>query len=363
MSKKILLVCDDEAIKNLAVVVFKTWGYQPVVASDAQDGFQKARTEKPSIIVLDLNSSKIRSSDFCHALKNRPETSNMPIIMLTEGADDYLPKPFNINELKLRIQRLFWKAQQQTQQDDAKSVSVASVSIELSHTGCLELDELTGGGFPKGSNILLLGEVGSGKSVFCRNFVMAGLQNNEPCLYVSIDDSPLLIRRELTRMMGNPIDDYENNHKFCFVDAYNWGGGQLEYQEKFAIKGNLNLNNLSSLIIDASDYIGQNIQSKAGGRRIIDSLTSLLVNFDLGAIQKFIYPIIRTAGIYGNAMTVFVLEAGTADERIINNIRYLMDGVIEMKRTEEGKFLRIAHMKWVSYKRDWIKVDRFYVKL
>ena len=355
MSKEILLVCDDEAIKNLAGVVIKTWGYKPIMALDAQDGFQKARALKPSLIIVDLNSSRIKSSDFCRALKNRNETTNIPILLLTEGADDYLPKPFNINELKLRIQRLFWKAQPQSQ-DDAKTVIISPVTIELSHTGCLELDELTGGGFPKGSNILLLGEVGSGKSVFGRNFITAGLQNNESCLYVSVDDSPLLVIRGLTRLLGNTIDDYEKNHKFCFVDAYNWGGGQLEYQEKFAIKGNLNLNNLSSLITDASDYIGQNINSKSGGRRIIDSITSLLVNFDLGAIQKFLYPILRTANSYGNVMTVFALEAGTADERIINNIRYLMDGVIEMKRTEEGKFLRIAHMKWVRYKRDWMKL-------
>jgi len=59
-----------------------------------------------------------------------------------------------------------------------------------------------------------------------------------------------------------------------------------------------------------------------GGLRIIDSISSLLINFDLPAVQRFINQIGRTAFAFGGVTTLFIIEQGTVSDQVINNIKY-----------------------------------------
>ena len=85
-------------------------------AADGEEALAKTFTEKPHMILLDLRLPKIDGYQVCQTLKGNPITSGIPIIMVTAlnttpnkvkgiefGADDYIDKPFDLNELAARI--------------------------------------------------------------------------------------------------------------------------------------------------------------------------------------------------------------------------------------------------------------------
>ncbi len=127
MSKaNVLLVEDNGAQADLIREFLEKNAYSVFWAKDGMSAFKAAKTEKIDIILLDRILPDIEGSDVCRWLKLDPVTRGIPIIMLTakdtvndkvmgleSGADDYLPKPFDENELNARIYvRLRIKAQQ-----------------------------------------------------------------------------------------------------------------------------------------------------------------------------------------------------------------------------------------------------------
>ncbi|MHC4885680.1 MAG: response regulator transcription factor [Planctomycetota bacterium] len=108
----ILVVDDEEDVQALLTKCFNHQGWNVIVASDGNDCIEKARAEKPDVIVLDIIMPKLDGYHACHWLKNDPELKNIPIIMLTAktepfqqekgemvGADAYFCKPCDLNEL------------------------------------------------------------------------------------------------------------------------------------------------------------------------------------------------------------------------------------------------------------------------
>lgn len=115
-----ILVCDDERhIVRLIQVNLERHGYQVVTAYDGKEGLEKARAEKPDLMVLDVMMPYMDGFEVLKTLKREPETENLPVIMLTAkaqdkdvfegyhyGADMYLTKPFNPMELISFVKRI-----------------------------------------------------------------------------------------------------------------------------------------------------------------------------------------------------------------------------------------------------------------
>ena len=110
---KILVVEDDSSIKNLIVTTLKAHDYQYLVAMDGKEALLEASSHNPDIILLDLGLPDMDGIDI---IKNIRGWSNMPIIVISarsedtdkiealdSGADDYLTKPFSVEELLARI--------------------------------------------------------------------------------------------------------------------------------------------------------------------------------------------------------------------------------------------------------------------
>lgn len=116
MSKRILVVEDDFDISNMLRIYFSGQGYEVEVAPKGEEALSSANQNLPNLIVLDINLPDMSGYDVCRTLRTTKRTSHVPIIFLTQkdersdkiiglelGADDYITKPFDIEELKLRV--------------------------------------------------------------------------------------------------------------------------------------------------------------------------------------------------------------------------------------------------------------------
>jgi two-component system response regulator RegX3 len=120
-SGRVLVVEDDEGIREMLKYNLVTAGFSVQEASDGAAGLRTARTSKPDLILLDLMLPGMSGFDFCRALR---KSSRVPIIMITAkdaeidkivglelGADDYITKPFSIREVLARVNAVMRRAQ------------------------------------------------------------------------------------------------------------------------------------------------------------------------------------------------------------------------------------------------------------
>lgn len=121
--KRILVVDDERPILTLLEYNLKQAGYEVITAGDGEEGLQKAETESPDLLVLDLMLPKMDGMDVCRTL--RQKGVDTPIIMLTAksdelekilglelGADDYMTKPFSPREVVARIKAVLRRSEQ-----------------------------------------------------------------------------------------------------------------------------------------------------------------------------------------------------------------------------------------------------------
>lgn len=85
---KVLIVEDDQLIQRMYQKIFTFEKYEVVVAVDGEEGLEKARTEKPTIILLDVMMPKLNGIQVLEKLKQDPETKHIPVIMLSNLAGE-----------------------------------------------------------------------------------------------------------------------------------------------------------------------------------------------------------------------------------------------------------------------------------
>ncbi len=118
-TKRILIVDDEEGIVKVVKMYLEHHDYEVITANDGQVGLEKAKTEKPDLIVLDLMLPKIDGYKVCGLLKRDARYAKTPVIMFTAkaqekdvklgqevGADAYITKPFEPEVLLAKIKEL-----------------------------------------------------------------------------------------------------------------------------------------------------------------------------------------------------------------------------------------------------------------
>lgn len=127
---RILIVEDDIDISNMLKIYFKSQGYEVDTALTGPDALERTRLGLPHLIVLDIMLPGMDGYEVCRVLRTQTRTSHIPIIFLTQkdersdklqglelGADDYITKPFDIEELKLRAQNAIARAERESLTD------------------------------------------------------------------------------------------------------------------------------------------------------------------------------------------------------------------------------------------------------
>jgi DNA-binding response OmpR family regulator len=119
MAKRILLVDDERDLIEMVTFRLEAAGYQVIKAFDGQEALNKAKKEKPDLIILDLMLPKMDGCKVCGLLKSDARYNKIPIIIFTAraqesdqktdmeiGANAYITKPFDSNILMAKIKEL-----------------------------------------------------------------------------------------------------------------------------------------------------------------------------------------------------------------------------------------------------------------
>jgi len=127
---RLLVVEDDVDIGKMLKIYFGSLEYDVDVATRGSEALEKTKQVLPHLIVLDIMLPDIDGYEVCRTLRTNTRTSHIPVIFLTQkdersdklqglelGADDYITKPFDIEELKLRVQGAIRRAERESLTD------------------------------------------------------------------------------------------------------------------------------------------------------------------------------------------------------------------------------------------------------
>jgi len=119
MKKKVLLVDDSATVLMMEKMILAKGPYDIVTARDGAEGIEKAKSEKPDVILLDVMMPRLDGLSACSLLRADPETASIPIVMVTtrgeeqnielafrNGCTDYITKPINGLELLMKLQSI-----------------------------------------------------------------------------------------------------------------------------------------------------------------------------------------------------------------------------------------------------------------
>ncbi len=154
---RILLVDDEQDLLWAAWQSLSDEGYEVLTACDGMEALATAQQHHPDLIILDIVMPRLNGLQVCHRLRRNPKLAAVPIIFLTirstvedrltgfeEGSDDYLTKPFDLRELKARIQALLRRSRPASNGNGGSAeglslLAVGSLTLDL-HTfqACIE---------------------------------------------------------------------------------------------------------------------------------------------------------------------------------------------------------------------------------
>ena len=143
MAPSVLVADDDRAIRESLGRVLQLEGYHVTLVSNGAEALAAVKDESPDVLVLDVMMPNVDGLTVCRVL--RSERNRTPILMLTArtetsdrvagldaGADDYLAKPFELEELLARLRALLRRAGSEPNPDDSTELRVGDLRVDTS---------------------------------------------------------------------------------------------------------------------------------------------------------------------------------------------------------------------------------------
>ena len=143
IAKKVLIVDDEEDVTDLLEYNLKSEGYEVRSINDPLMIMGAAKDFNPDIFILDVMMPELNGIQICRMLRADSQMEKTPIIFLTAkgevedrvvgletGADDYICKPFDIREVKLRVQTLLKRSNSKVTKDKSERIKIGAIEID-----------------------------------------------------------------------------------------------------------------------------------------------------------------------------------------------------------------------------------------
>ena len=143
-SSLVLVIDDEESVVELIKLGLKYEGFEVEAASDGEEGIATAQRTNPVFIILDWILPDMDGLEVCRRLRTNPTTRDIPILMLTAkgevgsrveglniGADDYLTKPFNFEELVARIRAILRRLNNRVTAEESQILQVGDLQLNM----------------------------------------------------------------------------------------------------------------------------------------------------------------------------------------------------------------------------------------
>ena len=153
---KVLVIDDDNAINELIKINLELDGHTVIQAFDGIKGFALCKQESPALVVLDVMMPEVDGFTVAQRIRKNDETKNIPILMLTAlsqindkvtgfniGVDDYLVKPFEMEELKVRVRALLKRTHQIPQSASTRELLTLGEVTLLPETYSVKINDKT----------------------------------------------------------------------------------------------------------------------------------------------------------------------------------------------------------------------------
>ncbi|AEF96846.1 KaiC domain-containing protein [Methanotorris igneus] len=205
-------------------------------------------------------------------------------------------------------------------------------------TGIPGMDEILHGGIPERNVVLLSGGPGTGKSIFCQQFLFKGIEEyDEPGILIALEEHPVQIRINMEQF-GWDVRKHEKEGKFAIVDAFTSGIGSAAKREKYIVRDPNDEMELIDVMKEAIEEIG----AKRVG---IDSVTTLYLNKPMMA-RKTVFLLKKVlAGLGCTALFVSQISVG---ERGFGGpgVEHAVDGIIKLDLDEIDGELKRSLIVW-----------------
>ncbi len=225
MSKKILVVDDEENIVEFLESILKKEEFLVVTAGSGEEALRKFKAESPEMVLLDVMMPDMDGFEVCQQLRS---TSDVPVVMLTArdedmdkiiglemGADDYVVKPFNPKELVARINAIFRRFEASRKLNRQK-VQVMNLTLDIFRRKAWKGDQLIDFA-PKEFDLLLVLAC-TPDQVFSREELLREVWGYEYVDNRSVDVHIKYIREKLGKPLSNCIQTvWGKGYKFVDV--------------------------------------------------------------------------------------------------------------------------------------------------
>ncbi|MBC7113922.1 MAG: AAA family ATPase [Candidatus Methanomethyliales bacterium] len=205
--------------------------------------------------------------------------------------------------------------------------------IEKVPSGIKGLDELLGGGFPKGRVTLVCGGPGSGKTILCANFLVSGaLQYNEPGVFVTLDESRDHLIKEMA-VFGWDLKRLEDEKKLLIVDA-----SPIRILPSQLLLGPVPMSRKEVALTALIDLIRRNVRSVGAKRIVVDPISMLLLQYPEPAERRYaIASMFEELSKFDAAVLVSSELRVESLEREYQIEEYISHGVILLQSYQNGK--------------------------